>query len=172
MKYLYCFLLFFLISACQSSQITDVELSSLPNFIIQLSLDNDLQEDDVLCLWISQEPLWESGEDDGSLYQHINQTIAIKINKETISNQFVDMRLNPISYPIFDDNQEIIGSYGGNITVCIIDYGLETGVHTLEMQITNLSGETFSYNTQFNYNPSERSYSTREPAFLPTLGSD
>lgn len=157
MKVVIMVILGLILSACQTypSYVAPVPL---PDFIIDLDTE-DLSDEAILYMVWRQEPMWDGGMDgDLSLYEHIRQTKQITIDGIPVADEFIDMRVNLMSYSIFDDNRQVIGMYGGNMSIYIMDYGLEVGVHTLDLKATNLSGEPFSYTTDFVFNPYNRNY--------------
>lgn len=115
-----------------------------PDFIVGNS-----SSDEAVYVQISQRPLWTGGYNKGELFRHISEHILISFNNNILEHDKIFMAVDLMNYPVRDDNGNIIGSYGGMISVYIKTQNLPRGLYIANLAFTDLAGNPFSYTWAF-----------------------
>ena len=121
-----------------------------PEFIQNIHYYDDLSRH---CIDIWQRPLWETGTDAQELTNQLMSSIEIVIDNTSVPRNKLIILVADALYPVFNDEDIAIGSYGGVISACFADVDLEAGSHTAMINMVDLSGMNHSYTWTFNAFP-------------------
>ncbi len=129
-----------------------------PNQTAESLLNNPLPQPDFVtsvghptdgCIVISQEPFWAPGYSTAELYDYLVASQQFELDVNEISDSDVSFVVAPIANPEYGEGNELQGLFGGPITICIDDVLLESGSHFAKIQLTDFSGEKYSFEWAF-----------------------
>lgn len=118
-----------------------------PEFVIEGHRAAHITAGSDVCLSIYQRPITEPdfniSVDDAT--DHILDTIVFTIDGHVIPQSDVLSTVNAMAYPIFDENREVIGLFGGTITSCALTTNLSTGLHLVTVDFATIWSREYSY---------------------------
>ena len=148
----------FLIAGSICLSCTAGDSKQTPNQTTESLLNNPLPQPDFVtsighptdgCIVISQEPFWAPGYSTAELYDYLVAGLQFELDGNGISDSDVSLVVAPIAYPVYGEENELQGLFGGPITICINDALLKSGSHFAKIQLTDLSGEKYSFEWAF-----------------------
>ena len=123
-----------------------------PEFILNVTSGPGLIEFvQAQCVRINQEPLWVEGYYASELYDNTMANLQIEINGRAIPESDIETSVTATAYPVFDDEHNFIGAFGGVVTVCVNTERLESGVHHATISTQTVTGEEHSYEWAFHH---------------------
>jgi hypothetical protein len=103
---------------------------------------------EALCVVINERAVWESGNTTSTMSAHFMQagsvTFVVDGLRYDLSNEAVTLMAGLIMRPVFDDQNQIIGSYG-YAEYCLDTTYLPSGVHGATILVNSLSGVEHQY---------------------------
>jgi len=121
------------------------------------------------CVVINQEPFWEIGYSAEKLFDHLMANFQFKLDGQAVPESETENMWRPMAYPVRDSEGNVLGLYGGPITLCMNTAGLEVGLHVAAIQIVGVSGETRTYEWAFQQPEAPQTEEQPTLAILPTL---
>jgi len=117
--------------------------SQFPNFVV--AYDSIPNSSGNVCVHLNEALIWEQGETYISLLDRLDKTARIFVNHvEMTRNQFEVNRPLDILFTVHEED-ELIGSFGGGISICIFGQSLPKGNHTAKLYFERLSGDVRSF---------------------------
>lgn len=105
------------------------------------------------CVRINQEPIWELGDYASELSIHLANTMEIVVNDTHLPSSAINATRSLAAFPMYDDEDGIIGFYGGTISACFSVSNLAPGAHIATIKLFSLSGIEYSYTWAFRIEP-------------------
>ncbi|HEX2905909.1 MAG TPA: hypothetical protein VHO69_03565 [Phototrophicaceae bacterium] len=153
-------------------RVSDLALTATPDFVIDVSFVSGNYPSDELCIEISQEKLWEAGNEANELSQHLSQKSHITVDGQVVPQDDIVAWVWATIHFEYDETGTYSGSYGGEISFCFEIGFVAPGTHTAVFETQTMSGKPYSYTWGFDVVASSAPNPTPSlptPFLLPTL---
>ncbi|SRR5258708_7038906 len=118
-----------------------------PDFVLTPG-GNSQDSSRVACTTISQEHLWQSGDDAFKMTESIEKTLSASIDDVPIEKSQISIeQWNAIQWVSKD--RKVLGSYGDWIGVCLRTNNLFSGLHSATIRFTSEPGPERTYKWAF-----------------------
>lgn len=114
-----------------------------PEFVISVPRSNP--DSSTQCVQITQRPFWDPQFLTDEISEHLINSIQLAIDNQVIAEAEVTIMVARMAYPIFNDDGEILGLYGGPITVCFNIGEVGLGSHVASLGLSDMTGNPYSY---------------------------
>ncbi len=114
-----------------------------PEFVISVPRSNP--DSGTQCIQITQRPFWNQQFLTDEISEHLIDSIQLAVDNQVIAEAEVTIMVARMAYPIFKDNGEILGLYGGPITVCFNIGEVGLGSHVASLELSDMTGNPYSY---------------------------
>lgn len=108
---------------------------------------NDRDSED-LCVGFLPESFWEPGDNADELDQHLLSSFQIRVDDRLINVRTVVSLDGPL-VTRYDNEGNILGTYGGGMSACFFISDLTEGIHTITLEASTTSSNRHSQTWQF-----------------------
>ncbi|HEX2905908.1 MAG TPA: hypothetical protein VHO69_03560 [Phototrophicaceae bacterium] len=141
-------------------------LTTTPDFVIDVRSVSGNYPSDEMCIEISQEKLWEAGNEAGDLSQHLSQKSHIMVDGQVVPQDDIIAWVY-LTYNLMKDKETgEFGSVGGEISFCFEIGFVAPGMHTAVLETQTMSGKPYSYTWGFDV---VASFEPNPTLAMPTL---
>ena len=142
-----------------------------PDFVIDVDVASGggIFFDQAVCMVIDQEPFWTEGHNTDALRDHWMANLHFTLDDQTVSESDIESKRVLMAYPVFDDDLNIVGFYGGPVTICANTENLDVGLHLASVRIVDISGREHIFEWAFRNNNQSSSDELPTIQVLPTL---
>ncbi len=144
--------------ACTAAELTPIEQTEVANLAQQLwnqpeplppqikhiALEGSRQQ----CVRVDQLKVWELGDQTDGLKRKVSDTSRIHIDGMEVKNLEFGTLL--IDMTMFDENNQVIGSSGGPLSICFKMDIYPVGKHLAEVEFRSTSDKVYRYRWAFD----------------------
>lgn len=124
-----------------------------PEFVSRVFISEISGRD--LCIELDLETVWRTGDYIPETSDSVFETMKVSLNGLQLEDFWIEIR--DIPYEVYDAQNELIGSYGGPLAVCLDVSGLSLGSHIAAIEFLNTADEVYNYSIRFEIVPTEDS---------------
>ncbi len=120
----------------------------LPQFVRHIEIWKSAI-DTRLCTQLNIFAIWESGDYDHDTYASIDRTLRIEVDGSLLDKSKLSFATLGIALTRTDDKGNVVGSQGGDMSICFYVDDLQDGMHQEAIYFQSTSGKSYEYEWAF-----------------------